>query len=112
MAQIIEARTSMKVERYFNLGGTMICHQALVGNELDLYAEYTGNALTAILKRQVMTDPDEVLREVNEEYRGRFDLEWLNPFGFNNTYAMTVRGDEAMRRGWETLTDLAAEAGG
>jgi osmoprotectant transport system permease protein len=112
MAQIIEARTSMKVERYFNLGGTMICHQALVGNELDLYAEYTGTALTAILKRQVMTDPDEVLREVNEEYRGRFDLEWLNPFGFNNTYAMTVRGDEAMRRGWETLTDLAAEAGG
>jgi osmoprotectant transport system permease protein len=111
MAQVIEARTPFKVERYFNLGGTMICHEALVGNELDLYAEYTGTALTAILKQQAMTDPDAVLQEVKEEYGAHFDLEWLGPFGFNNTYAITVRGDEARHRGWETISDLARDAG-
>ena len=112
MAQMVEERSPLKVQRYFNLGGTMICHEALVGDEFDLYAEYTGTALTAVLKRQVVTDPDEVLREVTEAYREHFDIEWLDPFGFNNTYTITVHGEEAGRRGWETVTDLAQDAAG
>jgi osmoprotectant transport system permease protein len=110
MSQLIEARTSLRVQRYFNLGGTMICHQALVGNELDLYAEYTGTALTAVLNRQSMTDSGEVLAEVREAYRVKFDIEWLDPFGFDNTYALTVRREDAMRRGWASVTDLARDA--
>jgi osmoprotectant transport system permease protein len=109
MAQLIEAKTSLDVERTFNLGGTMICHQALVGNELDLYAEYTGTALTAILARRVVNDPDAVLAEVKEAYRKSFDLEWLEPFGFDNTYALSVRAEVAERRGWETVTDMARD---
>jgi osmoprotectant transport system permease protein len=112
IAQIIEERTSYRVQRYFNLGGTMICHQALVGNEIDLYVEYTGTAWTAILKRRTTGDPKQLLREVRQVYRARFNLEWLNPLGFNNTYTITVREDDANLRGWETLSDLARDARG
>lgn len=112
MAQLIERNEGFAVERRFNLGGTMICHGALSEGEVDLYAEYTGTGLTAILKRQVVSDPDRALAIVRKEYRERFGLEWLGPFGFNNTYAITVRGGDAMARGWERISDLAAEAGG
>jgi osmoprotectant transport system permease protein len=112
MAQVIEARTPYRVERTFNLGGTMICHQALVGSEIDLYVEYTGTAWTAILNRRTMGDPEALLREIKVEYRARFDAEWLHPLGFNNTYAITVRGDDAKRRCWETLSDLARDSRG
>jgi osmoprotectant transport system permease protein len=110
MAQLIEARTDLKVERRFNLGGTMICHGALASGEIDLYAEYTGTGLTAVLQRPAVADPDEVWRIVTEAYRREFDAEWLPPFGFNNTYAITVRRAEADRRGWKTVSDLGPQA--
>ncbi|MEJ2658817.1 MAG: ABC transporter permease/substrate-binding protein, partial [Desulfobacterales bacterium] len=80
MAQLIEAKTGLAVERRFNLGGTMICHGALVSGEIDLYAEYTGTALTAILKHPVISDPEEALHYVTKTYHKRFDLQWLKPF--------------------------------
>ena len=110
MAQLIEARTGAAVERRFNLGGTMIAHGALISGGIDLYAEYTGTALTTILGRQVVADPGRVFEIVSGAYRDRFDAEWLRPFGFNNTYAITVRGADAERHGWQRVSDLAAEA--
>ena len=108
MAQIIEARTSLEVERRFNLGGTMICHGALESGAIDLYAEYTGTALTAILKQPVIADPVQALQAVGLEYARRFEAEWLSPFGFNNTYAITVRRSDASARQLQNISDLAA----
>ncbi len=106
MAQVIENRAQRKVERRFNLGGTMICHGALLEGEIDLYAEYTGTALAAILKEPVISDPEMVLRRVRKGYRKRFGIRWLKPFGFNNTYAITVRRDQASNHGWRSISDL------
>ncbi len=110
MAQIIEGNTGLSVDRRFNLGGTMICHGALMGGEIDLYAEYTGTGLTAVLKESVLSNPDEAFKVVAKEYSRRFDIEWLKPFGFNNTYAITVRQEDARLRGWEKISDLGKSA--
>lgn len=110
MGQLIEARTDLAVDRRFGLGGTMIAHGALSRGEVDLYAEYTGTALTAILGRNVVTDPDGALGIVREAYRARFAAEWLQPFGFNNTYALAVRATDAEEFGWEKIADLASRA--
>jgi len=88
----------------------MICHDALARGEIDLYAEYTGTALTAILGQEVLADPDEALQVVRGAYRRRYDAEWLDPFGFNNTYAITVRKGDAQRNGWSKISDLQPQA--
>jgi osmoprotectant transport system permease protein len=110
MAQLIEQETDLRVVRDFDLGGTMICHSALIGGGIDLYAEYTGTALTAVLKQKVMTDPAQAYRTVARAYDEQFDVQWLAPFGFNNTYAITVRTADAQARNWTTLSDLRARA--
>jgi len=110
MARFVEIKTDFIVDRRFNLGGTMICHGALVNGEIDLYAEYTGTGLTAILKHSVITDPEEALYYVTKMYHKRFDLQWLKPFGFNNTYAITVRAADAAQNGWVTISDLKGSA--
>lgn len=106
MAQLIEAKTDLIVDRHFNLGGTMICHGALVNGEIDLYAEYTGTGLTAILKDPVISDPELALRHVAHAYHERFGARWLKPFGFNNTYAITVCSAVARENGWTRISDL------
>ena len=110
MAQMIEAHTELAVDRRFNLGGTMICHEALAAGEIDLYAEYTGTGLVTVLKRPVESDAHRVFNTVRAEYKKQFNLEWLEPFGFNNTYALTVRKSDARDRGWQTISDLAKSA--
>ncbi len=110
VAQLVEARTNLRVERYLNLGGTMICHEALVSGELDLYVEYSGTALTAVLNLEMPESPDEVWPLVTEAYRERFDLEWLEPLGFDNSYTIAVRRSDARVRGWATISDLARDA--
>ena len=110
MAQLIETKTDFKVQRRFNLGGTMICHGALINGEIDLYAEYTGTGLTAILKHSVIADPEKALRYVTKAYHERFKLQWLKPFGFNNTYAITVRKADAEKYSWNTISDLKTSA--
>ena len=111
MAQLIEARTDLRVERRFNLGGTMICHEALKSGAIDLYAEYTGTALTSILKQSVIADPDRAYETVTREYRQRFAVDWLRPFGFNNTYTSTVRKSDDTSRKLRTISDLIAISG-
>jgi len=100
MAQIIEIKTGHHVERKLNLGGTMICHEALLKGEIDMYPEYTGTGLLAILKsKESFTTPGEVYDFVSREYEKQFNLKWLSPFGFNNTYAFAVRNDRAVKNG-------------
>ena len=106
LAQAIEARTGLQVVRRFDLGGNL-AHEALLGGEIDLYVEYTGTALLAILKNQPLTDPQEVYRRVKADYASRFNLELTEPLGFNNTFAILVRGDDAKRLGLKTVTDAA-----
>jgi osmoprotectant transport system permease protein len=106
MAQLIEDRTDLSVVRRFNLGGTMICHGALESGEIDLYAEYTGTALTAILKQPAIRDPHVALETVDRVYRQRFSAQWLQPLGFNNTYAITVRKSDAVSHHLRTISDL------
>ena len=106
MGQLIETHTDLSVERRFNLGGTMISHGALVSGGIDLYAEYTGTALTAVLERSVIPDPARAYEVVDREYRQRFSAEWLQPFGFNNTYAITIRRFDATSRDLRTISDL------
>jgi osmoprotectant transport system substrate-binding protein len=112
VAQHLEARTSLPVERRVNLGGTLICHQALRAGEIDLYVEYTGTALTAILDQEPASGPDQVYRRVADAYREQFDLEWTEALGFNNTFAIVVRGEDARRLGLKTISDSAPHAPG
>jgi len=105
-AQQIEARTGLRVERRVNLGGTLICQQALVSGKIDLYPEYTGTALTAILHNPLEKDPAEVFHRVQQEYRARFNVEAMPSLGFNNTFAMVVRGDDAERLHLQKISDV------
>jgi glycine betaine/choline ABC-type transport system substrate-binding protein len=107
LAQQIERRTKVPVERYLNLGGTLLAHEALVRGSIDLYPEYTGTALMAVLKRPPATDPAAVLAEVRAAYQSQWKLQWLAPLGFNNTFAMIVRGETARAAHLATLSDAA-----
>jgi len=109
-AQEIEAHSALRVERRLNLGGTFICHDALVSGKIDLYPEYTGTALTAVLNDPLQKDPAEVLHHVQEEYRARFNVEVMRPLGFNNTFAMIVRGEDADRLHLRRISDVAPYA--
>jgi len=97
VAQLIEHRLQLPVVRKFNLAGTFICFHALKNGSLDMYVEYTGTGLAAILKQPLQTDPRKVFRIVEHMFRERWNLVWLKPWGFNNTYALAMRkaGDKA-----------------
>jgi glycine betaine/choline ABC-type transport system substrate-binding protein len=85
LAQQIERTTHLPVKRQLNLGGTFICHQALVAGQIDAYVEYTGTALTAILKKSTNTNAKQVYEAVRNDYHDQFKVEWTEPLGFNNT---------------------------
>jgi osmoprotectant transport system substrate-binding protein len=107
LAQHLEARTHLRVERRFYLAGSYICQQALLAGRIDTYVEYTGTALTAILHDPIEADPSAVFQMVQEEYRKRFALDVLPSLGFNNTFAIVVRGEDARRLHLASLTDAA-----
>jgi osmoprotectant transport system permease protein len=109
IAQAIETKSNLQVERRFELGGDL-CHRGLLAGEIDAYVEYTGTAFTAILKHQPVSDPRAVYDQVKNDYQSRFNLEWLEPLGFNNTFAILVRGDEARRLQLKTISDAARYA--
>ena len=108
IAQHLEHRLQKKVNRQLNLGGTLLAHGALVNQEIDVYPEYTGTALTAILKDPPDSDPARVLARVRSEYARRFKIEWLDPLGIDNTFAMVVGGAEARAKHLDSLSDAAA----
>lgn len=106
LAQAIEAKTGARVDRRFDLGGNL-AHHALLAGEIDVYVEYTGTALLAILNGQPQNDPREVYREVKSAYAARFSSEWTEPLGFNNTFAILVRGEDARRLNLKSVSDAA-----
>jgi osmoprotectant transport system substrate-binding protein len=107
LAQEIEAKSSLRVERRFYLAGSYICHQALIAGRIDGYVEYTGTALTAILKQPVNRNPEAVLDTVRKLYAQRYNVSVGPPLGFENTFAMVIRGDDAKRLHLTTLSQAA-----
>jgi glycine betaine/choline ABC-type transport system substrate-binding protein len=108
LAVLLEDR-GFAVQRRLNLGGTTLCHGALRAGQIDLYVEYTGTALTEILKRPARTDPGQVLREVRQGY-AEAGLRVGEPLGFDNSYALVVRRADARARGLRRISDLAPHA--
>lgn len=107
LAQEIEAKTGMKVERRFYLAGSYICNQALLAGRIDGYVEYTGTALTAILKQPVDKNQQRVLDTVRRLYKQRYNVVVGPPLGFQNTFAMVIRGGEAKSLHLTTLSQAA-----
>ncbi len=109
-AQGLEAR-GLKVERRYELGGNL-AHDALVAGEVDVYPEYTGTSLMSILKRPPSTDARAVYETVKSEYAARFDVEVGPPLGFEDTFAVLVRSDDARRMNLKNISDLTSHASG
>jgi len=107
LAQHIEAKTGIPVIRKTNLGGTLLVHKALLAGELDLYVEYTGTALTAVLNESPQDDSAAVYNRVKQLYSDRFHLEVTDPLGFENTFAMVIRGDDARNLHLQKISDIA-----
>jgi osmoprotectant transport system substrate-binding protein len=113
LAQHIEERTGIPVVRKSNLGGTLLCHKALLAGDLDLYVEYTGTALTAVLHESPGNDSSSAIYErVKRAYADRFHLDVTEPLGFENTFAMVVRGDDARRYHLRNVSDIVPLAPG
>ena len=110
LAQQVEAHTGLQVDRRLNLGGTLICHQAMLAGQMDLYAEYTGTALAAVLGQASSNDPEAVYRTVRDAYRDRFGFEVGPPLGFNNTFAIVVRSEDAQKFKLRSISDLVPHA--
>ena len=107
LAQQIEARTRLRVERRFYLAGSFICQQAMLAGRIDAYVEYTGTALTAILHDPVSRDPSGVFGQVRTEYQQRFNFKVLPSLGFDDTFAIVIRGEDARRLHLKTLSEAA-----
>ena len=103
VAQQVERRLGVTVDRKPHLGGTLLAHKALVAGQIDLYPEYSGTALTEVLKLPALRDAAAVEAQVRSEYRSRWNIEWMPALGFNNTFAMVIQGG-----GYETLSQAAA----
>jgi glycine betaine/choline ABC-type transport system substrate-binding protein len=108
LAQHIASKTHIPVDRRFYLAGTFICQQGILAGRIDIYPEYTGTALTAILKQQPGNEAHQVYDRVKREYASRFHLAIGPPLGFNDTFAIEVRGDDARRLHLETISQAAA----
>src|SRR5438445_13548137 len=104
LAQYLGRFTSVPIDRRFYLAGTYICHQALLAGRIDMYVEYTGTALTAILKEKPTGDRQAVYDLVKQQYDRRFGLQVQPSLGFNNSFAMVIRGEDARRLHLRTLS--------
>src|SRR6266849_242228 len=106
LAQHIEARAGIPVIRKTNLGGTLLVHKALQAGELDLYVEYTGTALTAVLNESPQGDSTAVYNRVKQLYSDRFHLEVTEPLGFENTFAMVIRGEDSKNLHLQKISEI------
>ncbi len=106
LAQHIEAHTGIRVERKTNLGGTLLVHKAMQAAKVDLYVEYTGTALNAVLNESPTGDSAAVYQRVKQLYAQRFNFAVTEPLGFENTFAMVIRGDDAQRLHLQRTSDI------
>ncbi len=111
MVSLLLENKGFKVDRKIGLGGTVICHEALVRGDISVYVEYTGTGLVTILKKAVLKDPEEVYQVVKKDYEDKFKLTWLKPWGFNNTYCIVMRKADADRLKVKKVSDLKSLAG-
>lgn len=109
VAQQFES-AGIAVDRRLNLGGTFVCHEALTAGQVDAYVEYTGTAFSAIFKQSTERDPVRVRQFVDSAYRAEWNVIWTEPLGFENTFAILVRGDDARRLGLTTVSDAVTAA--
>lgn len=112
LAQQIGAQAGLHVERRFYLSGTYVCHQALLAGRIDTYVEYTGTALTTVLKEKPEGDAHEVYDRVRQRYANRFGLVVEPPLGFNDSFAIVIRGEDARRDGLRTISEAVKYAAG
>ncbi|BAY07568.1 glycine betaine ABC transporter substrate-binding protein [Calothrix sp. NIES-2098] len=105
LAQQIEATTNLKVARRPRLGGSFVCHSAITAGKIDAYIEYTGTAFTGILKQKVVNDPKIVYEKLKQAYAQKFNLEVMPSLGFENTFAIIIRGEDAQRYNIQTLSE-------
>ena len=110
LAQQIENQTGLKVNRKPRLGFTFICHQAITSGQIDAYVEYTGTAYTTVLKEKPIPDAKEVYTRLKQGYQQKFNLEVMPALGFENTFALIMRGEDARRAQIQTLSQAAAQA--
>lgn len=110
LAQWIEKDTSLQVERVFNLGGSVICHNALINGEIDAYVEYSGTSLMTILKEPLVpgASREGMLDQIQTQYAKQFQCAVLQPLGFENTYALAVRRDGPISKNWKTISDVVS----
>jgi osmoprotectant transport system permease protein len=112
-AELIRGYTDLQVVSKTGLGGTKICFEALVNDQIDLYPEYTGTALLAILHppsdeaQRLAGNRDSVYEYVQRHFESQYDLVWLDPIGFNNAYALMMRRSQAQQLGIHSISDLA-----
>jgi osmoprotectant transport system substrate-binding protein len=109
IAQELEYR-GLPVVRKLNLGGSFVCHHAMLAGDLDVYVEYTGTAYSAILELPQERDPQRVRAVVDSVYAAQWDLEWTEPLGFENTFAMLIRGETARRLGLTKMSEAVPHA--
>jgi osmoprotectant transport system permease protein len=107
LADLVEYKTDIEVERKMNLGGSQVAFSAIKNGDVDLYVEYTGTGLVNILKQSPQSDPDQVYDYVKKEFKNKYGIDMLKPLGFNNTYALAVRQDTAQQYQLNTISDLA-----
>ncbi|MDZ7959385.1 MAG: glycine betaine ABC transporter substrate-binding protein [Aulosira sp. DedQUE10] len=105
LAQQIEATTNLKVDRRPRLGGSFVCHSAITFGKIDAYIEYTGTAFTGILKQKVVNEPKIVYEKLKQAYAQQFNLEVMPSVGFENTFAIIIRGEDAKRYNLQTLSE-------
>ena len=110
-ALILEKKLGIAVERVGNLGGTGIAHQAIIDGAIDIYPDYTGDALANVLKQEPITEPMKSWEAVRDGYAEAYKITWLKPTPFNNTYALALKEAAAAELGMTTISSLAAKAG-
>ncbi|MFY0543586.1 glycine betaine ABC transporter substrate-binding protein [Brevibacillus sp. H7] len=108
---LIEKSTDLKVEIKSFLGGTDVCFNAVKNGSADMYVEYTGTGLVNIMGQEAISDPQQVYDLVKTEFSKKYQLEWLEPIGFNNTYALAVSQETAQKYNLKTISDLKQHAG-
>lgn len=107
LAQQIESKTGLKVDRRPRLGGSFVCHQAITNGKIDAYIEYTGTAFTGILKQPAIADAQKVHQQLHQLYAEKFKLDVMPSLGFENTFAMIIRGEDAQKYQLKTLSQAS-----